>query len=284
MRIYIGGLEEGWSMAKKWPFAAAAAAGAAWLFMLAPAKIGKDGRKKFSVKFFAHRGLHTGDEKIPENSIAAFKRAAAEGFGAELDVNLDGDGNVVVFHDDELGRMTGAKGKLNDTPAEELKKLRLLGSDQKIPLLSEVLEVCGGIPLIVELKSTPRYRELCRKTKKLLSKYRGEVVIESFDPRIVAWFRANAKHIVRGQLYARHTGENIKNPLKRFAVNNMLANFLSKPQFIACDYRLKSALPVKICRLFGAASVVWTTRAREETISVLDSDAVIFEQHNPHKL
>jgi glycerophosphoryl diester phosphodiesterase len=180
-------------MAKKWPFVAAAAAGAVWLYMLAPAKISRDGRKKFSVKYFAHRGLHTGDGRVPENSLKAFRGAAAEGLGAELDVNLDADGNVVVFHDDSLSRMTGADKYINDTSAEELSKLSLLGSDEKIPLFSEVLDVCGKIPLIVELKSTPRYNELCEKTLELLSGYRGAYVIESFDPRIVAWFRLRAR-------------------------------------------------------------------------------------------
>lgn len=67
-------------------------------------------------------------------------------------------------------------------------------------------------------------------------------------------------------------------------MNNMLTNFISKPQFIACDYRIKSTLPVKICRLFGAASIVWTTKTRDETIYAINSDGIIFEQHNPHML
>jgi glycerophosphoryl diester phosphodiesterase len=271
-------------MAKKWPFAAAAAVGAVWFYMVAPARLKKDRRKKFAVKYFAHRGLHTGDACVPENSLEAFRRAAAEGYGAELDVNLDADGNVVVFHDENLKRMTGLDKGVNETSAEELSKLTLLGSDHKIPLLSEVLEVCAGIPLIVELKTTARYRELCEKTRKLLSEYNGIYVVESFDPRIVAWFRIHARNVVRGQLVSHLTKKEVSNPLKRFAVSNLLTNFASRPQFIACDQRIKARLPVKLCRLLGAANVVWTTRTRDETIRTMDSDAIIFELHDPHQL
>ena len=64
--------------------------------------------KKFSVNFFAHRGLHTG-MKNPENSIAAFKRAG--GFGAGLMWNLDGDGTSLCSMMMNWG-VYGAKGKL----------------------------------------------------------------------------------------------------------------------------------------------------------------------------
>ena len=44
-----------------------------------------------NVKYYAHRGLH-GEEGIPENSMAAFKKAKGSGYGIELDVQLTKDG------------------------------------------------------------------------------------------------------------------------------------------------------------------------------------------------
>src|ERR671932_1576515 len=72
----------------------------------------------------AHRGLHAAQEGRPENSLAAFAQACALGFPAELDVRLTRDGEVVVFHDRALKRMTGAAGPVDDRDARELTRLR----------------------------------------------------------------------------------------------------------------------------------------------------------------
>ena len=66
--------------------------------------------------------------------------------------------------------------------------MRLCGTQEGIPLFTEVLEtVAGRSPLIVELKTGPRNDLLCRKTLDILRAYDGPFCIESFDPRIVAW-------------------------------------------------------------------------------------------------
>ena len=54
---------------------------------------------------FAHRGLFSNENGVPENSIAAFAAAKAAGFGIEMDVALTDDGEVVVFHDDKFDRL-----------------------------------------------------------------------------------------------------------------------------------------------------------------------------------
>ncbi len=78
------------------------------LFLVAPGKRRDTG--KFERKAFAHRGLHDNPGGIPENSLAAFRRARAHGYGVELDVQLSKDGQVVVFHDDTLDRVCGVWG------------------------------------------------------------------------------------------------------------------------------------------------------------------------------
>ncbi|MBO7274306.1 MAG: glycerophosphodiester phosphodiesterase, partial [Clostridia bacterium] len=67
---------------------------------------------------YAHRGLHK--EGVPENSLAAFEDACRAGFGIELDVQLSRDGEVMVFHDYTLIRMTGCDKKLCELDAKEL--------------------------------------------------------------------------------------------------------------------------------------------------------------------
>lgn len=91
---------------------------------------------------------------VPENSLAAFRRAAEAGYGAELDVHLTRDGRLVVIHDGDLERMCGVPGRVAEKTAEELAALRLAGSEEHIPLLEEVLPLFAGrAPLVVELKT-----------------------------------------------------------------------------------------------------------------------------------
>ncbi len=62
----------------------------------------------------------------------------------ELDVHLTADGRLAVFHDDGLLRMCGVPEKLEDLTYAELRKLRLAGQDEHIPLLGEVLSTVGA--------------------------------------------------------------------------------------------------------------------------------------------
>ena len=79
---------------------------------------------------YAHRGLW--NEKVPENSLAAFELAVRAGYGIELDIQLTRDGRIVVFHDVTLRRMCGVDRRLCDLTLAELKTLRLLGTNQQI--------------------------------------------------------------------------------------------------------------------------------------------------------
>ena len=181
--------------------AACAAAVGVQLFLIAPGGVTKRQKAPFYGRSFAHRGLHAEDKSVPENSLEAFRLAAAAGYGVELDVQLTKDGQVVVFHDDTLTRVCGVNARVDEKTWNELRLLRLCGTEQRIPLLTEALAVIRGKgPLIVELKNGKRNRELCEKTYAILSDYEGQVCIESFNPMIVRWFRFHARDLVRGQL------------------------------------------------------------------------------------
>ena len=95
----------------------------------------------------AHRGYSS---VFPENTLASF--AGAMDIGAdyiELDVQLSKDRQVVVFHDNDLKRITGVKGAVSDYTLEELSALDA-GSwfspsfaGERIPTLKEALELIG---------------------------------------------------------------------------------------------------------------------------------------------
>lgn len=63
----------------------------------------------FLYRNYAHRGLHTEDGTVPENSLPAFRAAAEAGYAVEMDVHLTADDQLVVFHDDTLERMCGVR-------------------------------------------------------------------------------------------------------------------------------------------------------------------------------
>ena len=249
------------------------------LALLAPGRATKRQKAPFWGLNFAHRGLHTRDKSIPENSLPAFERAAREGYGIELDVQLSKDGKVVVFHDDTLDRVCGVHARVDEKTWAELQELRLCGTEYRIPLFSEVLNTVRGCgPLIVELKSGRRNRELCEKTYAMLQNYRGEACIESFNPFIVMWFRFHAKDLLRGQLAA-PTKEYLKDMGcgRAFLLSHCLMNVFSRPQFIA--YKIGYRPPtVRLAEQLGAMKVGWTSH---EPRNEKKRDAVIFEFYRP---
>ena len=248
-------------------------------FLVAPSRASDKKRAPFTGRNFAHRGLHVTDRTVPENSIAAFDAAAEIGYGIELDVHITRDGKLVVFHDDNTKRICGVDGVVEDMTWEELSALRLCGTEYGIPLFSEVLEVVGDrCPIIVELKHGARNTELCWKTYVMMRKYNGTYCVESFDPRIVMWFRLHAPEVLRGQLASDPKEmEKDTSKLNAFLVGNVLTNFLSRPNFVAYGIGRKP-LAVKLSEKLGAMKVAWVSN---DYRSEKSNDAVIFEHYRP---
>ena len=250
------------------------------VWAVAPGRISARRRAVFRGVNYAHRGLHTPDKSVPENSLSAFRRAAREGYGIELDVQLSRDGKVVVFHDDTLDRVCGMHARVDELTWEQLSQLRLCKTEERIPLFSDVLQnIRGCEAVIVELKNGRKNRELCEKTLELLNTYHGNICIESFNPLIVMWFRFHAPGLVRGQLATTmkdYTEDGIGS-LKAFLLHTTLLNFLSRPQFVA--YRIGyRPLLVQLCTALGALNIGWTSH---ETRNENGRDAVIFEFYHP---
>ena len=248
------------------------------LALICPGKVTKRQKAPFLGQNFAHRGLHTRDRSIPENSLPAFERAVAAGYGMELDVQLSKDGEVVVFHDDTLDRVCGVHARVDELSWAELQELRLCGTEYGIPLFSEVLAVVRGrTPLIVELKTGKRNRELCEKTYALLSDYRGDACVESFNPLIVGWFRIHAHDLLRGQLAAPMRNYKEQSRPAAFLLSHCLLNVFGRPQFIA--YKIGYRPPtVRLAERMGAMRVGWTSH---EPKNEAHRDAVIFEFYRP---
>lgn len=256
-----------------------AAIGTAALFVIAPGASGKRQRAPFMGKNIAHRGLHSRDKSVPENSLSAFRLAAEAGYAIELDVQLSKDGEVVVFHDDTLDRVCSVHARVDELTLAELKALRLCGTEETIPLFTEVLSTVRGRSAIVcELKDGKRNRELCRKTYDIISSYNGDICIESFNPMIVGWFRVHASDLLRGQLAApmREYPATMSRPVV-FALSHTLFNFIARPQFIAYKIGFRP-VTVRMSEFLGAMRVGWTSH---EPRNEKGRDAVIFEFYKP---
>ena len=252
-------------------------------FLLKPTKPTSEQIQPFYHRNFAHRGLHTKNKKVPENSKSAFQRAVQHGYGIELDIQFSKDFQVVVFHDDTLERVCGVKGRVDEYTYQELQKMTLCQTQERIPLLTEVLSIVNGkVPLIVELKTGPNNSRLCEAAYSLLKDYAGDYCIESFDPFIVKWFRKNAPHILRGQLSSPYSSLKKELPPKQaFFLGNCLTNFIARPHFVAYS-KIGMPFTVKLVYSLGAMPVVWTVKDTDDMKALeAKNQAIIFDFYEP---
>lgn len=214
---------------------------------------------------YAHRGLHN-DSGAPENSLAAFKNAHEKNLAVELDVHRTKDGKLVVVHDSNLNRLCKKDGIVEDMDYDEFKNFKLCGTNQTIPTFQEVLDVCDGIPILCEIKTpdTDTFEDLCKDVYAMISKYNGQIVIESFNPYVLHWFRENAPEIIRGQLSNSYREFKKYNSGFEFRLAaNLLFNFLSRPDFISYKYDEES-IGLALNRIFGTRLVAWTVKSMDE--------------------
>jgi glycerophosphoryl diester phosphodiesterase len=230
----------------------------------------------------AHRGLHDAEGGVPENSLAAFEAARDRRIPMELDVRALRDGAVAVFHDEDLSRLTGAELKLEDQDADSIKALRLRGTDEAIPLLSEVLDLVGGkAPLLIELKNFGIPGVLESGVLAALESYNGRYAVQSFNPFSMGWFKVNAPRIIRGHLSGAFAGldleESLTDTLRRLDLVDV-----SAPAFVGYDIRHLPYEPVTELRALGMPIMGWTVRSEDDRSHASQwCDNYIFEYIEP---
>ena len=110
-----------------------------------------------SFEIVGHRGYGL---ETPENTLAALRRAIAEGVRvAEIDVRLTADGVPVLLHDESLLRTTGDPHQISQLPLARVKRLdagaykSLEYFEERIPTLAEALQLSRGrLELILHMK------------------------------------------------------------------------------------------------------------------------------------
>lgn len=117
----------------------------------------------------AHRGLHDINNGIVENSLEAFDLAVQKKYIIELDVQILKDNNIVVFHDNNLHRLTGVNKNISEVTYEEIKDLKLRNTNSYIPKLEEVLNFINGrVPILIEIKNNGKVRKIRGRISKYI--------------------------------------------------------------------------------------------------------------------
>jgi len=240
----------------------------------------------------AHRGFHARASGRPENSLAAAKAAVARNFAIEADLRLSCDGEIFVFHDDALDRLTDANGPFSTRRATELQKIRLKCSqegdgEEGIPTLGDLLAtVRGAAPLILEMKSDfSGDLALAKALPAVLGDYSGPAAVKSFDPALIAALRAQGVRWPLG-VVAQTDYDDAEfaslSAARKFALARFTHAGETRPDFLSWR---RADLPNPVCELaraFGAPVMSWTIRTAEQAREALrNADQVIFEGFLP---
>jgi glycerophosphoryl diester phosphodiesterase len=236
----------------------------------------------------AHRGLHDISRGIVENMPAAAEAAISGNFAIECDIQLTADGEAMVHHDDELGRLTEGSGALLTKTAAELKAARFKNTPERMMTLTDLCDlVAGRVPLVIEVKSHfDGDRKLVTRMAEVLAAYKGPAVGMSFDPDQVVALREIVPSRPRG-IVAEHdyTAEDWPeaSPAQRHGMTHMRHFFRTRPDFVAYWVNeLPSLAPWLARNVFRCPLLTWTVRTPEQRERAARcADQMIFEGFVP---
>ncbi|MEZ3164495.1 glycerophosphodiester phosphodiesterase [Halorubrum sp. RMP-47] len=148
------------------------------------------------VTLIGHRGCAA---QFPENTVGAIERAAPHVDAVEIDVRRCGSGEVVVVHDADLERLTGASGSVADADYDELRDLTVLDSGQPIPRLDEALDAApDDLVVNVEIKEPSVAGDALDAARRAAN----DVLFSSFHPEALATLRDRDPETARALLVA----------------------------------------------------------------------------------
>ena len=224
------------------------------------------------MQITAHRGY---SEVAPENTIPAIE-AAIETYSdyTEIDVQLTKDGTVVIYHDLNLYRTSGARTKIIDITYEELCEYDV-GSwfsneyvGTKVPTLAEVLDFCKGkVKLNIEIKRINNQQELVDKVVDLIGEYEFErqCVVTSMSYEALKMVKERNSEIKTGYIMSIAYGN--------FYENANIDFFSMKASMITEDV-------VKRAHTLGKEVHAWTVNSRNEILRLhaIGTDNIITDR------
>jgi glycerophosphoryl diester phosphodiesterase len=236
----------------------------------------------------AHRGLHDRARGIIENMPAAAAAAIAGNFAIECDIQLTADGEAMVHHDDELGRLTQGSGALLGRTSAELRQVAFNDTPERMMSLGDLCaRVAGRVPLLIEVKSHfDGDRKLVTRVAEVLASYAGPAAGMSFDPDQVIALRELIPSRPRGIVAEREYTEAEwpeATPAQRAGMLHLRHAFRTRPHFVAYYVNeLPAAAPWIARNIFGCPLLTWTVRTPEQrALAARHADQIIFERFRP---
>ncbi len=233
----------------------------------------------------AHRGLHDEKNGIVENTPSAASAAIAGNYAIECDVQITLDNEAMIFHDDELDRLTEQTGALAQRHAAELKRAPFKSTSDRMVTLGEYCDlIAGRSVLVIELKS--RFDgdlRIAQRAVEVMRGYKGPFALMSFDPALVAEVRRLAPRMTRGitseSRYSHPYWKKFLSPAQKFRLQWMLHAPRTCPQFIAHYVNdLPAGIPSTLRALFGVPILTWTVRTdAQRQNAARNADQMIFE-------
>ena len=223
----------------------------------------------------AHRGYHDLNKLVWENTLSAFSRAVDAGFAIECDLHYASDGVPIIFHDEDLRRLCNLNGDIRERTSRELGLIAIGGTNDKIPTLSQLLDlVQGKVPLVLELKGREADDEgFAESVLEVLQNYEGKVALMSFDHWLLRDLKALEAPYPLGLTANGNTPEEIKTHAAAMEIGLDFISFyygdLPNP-FITGE------------RGKGIPVITWTVRdeeARRRTFA--NADQMTFEGFDP---
>lgn len=217
-----------------------------------------------NIKIIGHRGASALE---PENTIPSFNRAAKIGaWGVEADIYVLKDGNIVVFHDSNVERMTNGTGEIKNMNLIEVKSLNIdsgnnisIYNNLKIPTLDEYLNCCveNKLTPIIEFKAVnvENVKEIVDKIKKYGLEDNTIIISTSYE-----WIR-----------YIREYSDKIQfQYLNDITIENI--NLLKKYGNYGIDIKIDKITKDKVdlAHLNGAKVNVWTVNSRNDINRLID--------------
>jgi glycerophosphoryl diester phosphodiesterase len=236
----------------------------------------------------AHRGLHDRGRGIIENMPGAALAAIDGNFAIECDIQLTADGDAMVHHDDELGRLTDGSGPLLGVSSAALKEVRFKDTSERMMSLADLcILVRGRVPIVVEVKSHfDGDRRLVRRMAEVLASYPGPVAGMSFDPDQVVALREMIPDRPRGIVAQRdytNTDWPETTPAQRAGMRHLKHALRTQPHFVAYWVNdLPAPAPWIARHMFGLPLLTWTVRTSEQRERAgRYADQMIFEGFRP---
>lgn len=156
------------------------------------------------MRVIAHRGFAA---DAPENTVAAIRQASRVADSIEFDVRRCGSGELVVVHDERIDRVTTGAGRVADLPLDELQSFDVLGSDESIPTLVDVLSVIPpDVDVNVELKET----DIAGDVLDALDRVENDCIVSSFAADALREVRSHNRSVETAYITGRLRDEPVR--------------------------------------------------------------------------